>query len=373
MRSNVAYWTIGYVFAIVFLTLATYRLVEMYRVFNPNLDQLTSEKAADQYLHDYWVKEHISKDKIPLLVPAGIFVDSLRWIDAQSFYISGYVWQKYTEASRQLAKPGFTMPDAVELEVRQAYNVHVGADEVVGWYFGGKFNQGFDYSKFPLDDKTVKIRIWHGDFDQRVLLKPDFHSYDHTGLHEVFGLSPEIVLGGYRLLDTYFLYQHSHYDTNLGLPSFARKLFPELTFNIVLKRDVSNVLIIHLTPLCVVIFLCFLLLMSITFDERKRQIFHFRYLEMITVSAALFFAVILAHVHLRESITWQGYAYFEYFYLITYASILYMTADAFLVAHDDLSRFRFYRIIQYRDNLVPKVLFFPLIALAALVMTLACF
>jgi hypothetical protein len=233
MSAKSTLWSLSFLTTIVFLLIAINHLVQVHRSYEPDIDQFTDKKSVAKYLNDYWEKTKFNKALIPLYVPTGIFIDTLRWIDAQSFYISGYVWQIYTEKDKKIVHEGFTMPDAVEVEKHIAYRWHNGSTETIGWFFGGKVNQRFDYRKFPLDHKEVKIRLWHSDFTQKALLVPDLSSYDSTGFHDVYGLSPGIELGGYHILDTFFLYQHSNYDTNLGLPHFSRKAFPELNFNVV--------------------------------------------------------------------------------------------------------------------------------------------
>lgn len=371
MHARLLSWALSYLITILFLAIAAYHLAIVHQTFTHEQGQITDTQTLEAYLSNYWQTNGIPQDQIPLYIPTGMYVDTLKWVDAETFLITGYIWQKFNEKTRQVARPGFTLPDAVEMEIEEAYRFNVGADEVVGWHFGGKLNQSFDYSKFPLDEETVKIRIWHGDFNRKVHIVPDFSSYDSTGVQEIFGLSPEVKLSGYQVLDTFFMYQRLHYDTNLGIPTFSRKVFPELTYNIELKRDVIDILVMHLFPLIVVIFLSFLTLLSYTFDEQKREIFSFHYLDVLTASAALFFVVILAHSYLRETMSWSGFVYFEYLYVITYAAVVYMTINSFFMAHTDLACYRFYKLFTYEDNLIPKVLFLPLVACSFMCLALA--
>lgn len=353
-------WLFSYIITTSFIVITVHHLIVAYNAYDHNIEQITSSQSLDTYFENYWQKNSVSKENIPYLIPVGIYIDTLKWVDADSFLITGYIWQKFSEQAHKLAKPGFALPDAVELEIQESYRFSLGSEEVIGWHFRGQISQNFDFSRFPLDEETVKIRIWHGDFNRKVLLAPDFSSYEGTNIGQVFGLSPEIKLGGYDVLDTYFTYQRFYYNTNLGIPTFSRKTLPELTFHIELKRDVSDILVMHFFPIIIVIILCFLTLLSNTIDEAKRERLNFHYLDVITAGAALFFVVILAHSYLREAMSWSGFVYFEYLYVIAYGCIAYITVNSFFMSHEELGNYRFYKIFTYEDNLIPKALFLPL-------------
>jgi hypothetical protein len=234
----------------------------------------------------------------------------------------------------------------------------------VGWHFEGKIYQRFGYTKYPFDHKVIRLRLWHQDFDQRVLLIPSFSSYDRMDRDGIFGLDPQIALQGNDIIGTYFRFAPTNYDTNFGFTSFrAQKEFPELYFNIVLRRNVFDAVIVHILPLIAVFILCFCALLSSTFDERRRDIYNFRFLDVLTQSAALFFVLLLAHINLRESFAGAGIVYLEYIYVTVYFSIIYITLNAYMAVHAELSDFKFYRFFLYQDNLIPKVLFLPLFSL----------
>lgn len=370
MHTKLFFWIISYAATIVFMSIAVYHLNVVHKSFMHEQNQITSVQSLDSYLNDYWQKNSISEDKIPLYIPTGIFIDTLKWVDAETFLISGYIWQKFNEKVLAISKPGFALPDGIEMEIKEAYNLSLGSEKLYGWHFNGKLNQRFDYSKFPLDEETIKIRLWHGDFNHRVLSVPDFVSYDDTEVNAVFGLSPEIKMSGYKVLDTFFKYQRLNYDTNLGIPTFSRKIFPEMTFNVELKRDIVNILITHLFPIIVVIFLCFLTLLSNTFSPQDGDQSRGDYINVLAASSAMFFVVILAHSYLRQTMALSGFVYFEYIYIITYASIVYVTIDSFLLATTNSVVTRLNGILAYHNNLIPKVLFLPLVSFSFMYLAL---
>jgi len=80
---------------------------------------------------------------------------------------------------------------------------------------------------------------------------------------------------------------------------------------------------------------------------------------------ALFIGVILAHIGLRKEIQVSGLFFIEYYYLVMYIAIL-LVAAIYFIFHSNKP---FY-FIQYRDGLVAKLLFLPLILVSLLGITI---
>lgn len=371
MRVKTITWLLSFTLAAGFWIAVINHLLDVHSYYNRDSHQLYDQQTLDNYLDAHW---HNASTNWPVYIPTGIFIQSLKWIDSTSFSISGYIWQKYPRETNAAISEGFVFPEAISLTAEVAYRYKTANIETVGWLFEATINQRFDYAKYPFDHKTVSIRLWHKDFDQRALLVPDFASYDSTLPDDKFGLDPHIALGGYDILGTYFRYQHTHYDSNFGYTSDgSEKNFPELYYNIVLRRNAADAMIINVLPLLAVIILCFCSLLSNTFDDKKREIYNFRYMEILTHCAALFFVVLLAHIHLREVFAGIGIVYIEYIYVITYLCIIYVTVNAFLVVHAELMDYAIYRIIRYEDNLIPKALFLPIFSAMVLLVSLWLF
>lgn len=374
MLTRRIYWTISFAITLLIWGILAKHLLFVNQTYQRDNFQLFDQETTDNYLKGFWESAHRRADQIPISVPTGIFVQSISWLDANSFLVSGYLWQHYANADGRALSHGFILPEAVELKQEVAYRIENQGTETIGWYFEGKILQRFDYSRYPFDNKVIRLRLWHQDFDQRALLTPSFSSYDRMDRDGTFGLDPKISFSGYDILGTYFRYQHTSYDTNFGFTEFtAQKEFPELYFNIILKRDVLDAIIIHVLPLIAVFLLCFSSLLANTFDEKKRDIYNFRFLEILTQSAALFFVLLLAHIHLRESFAGVGIVYLEYIYVAVYLSIVYITLNAYLVVHAELSDYAFYHFVKYEDNLLPKVAFLPFFSLIVLAVSFIFF
>ena len=82
----------------------------------------------------------------------------------------------------------------------------------------------------------------------------------------------------------------------------------------------------------------------------------------------LFFVVILGHIDLRSKLTSSEIIYLEYFFFVMYLAILAVSVNSILfVSHANVS------LIQYKDNFIPKLLYWPVIASLLLGVTLWVF
>lgn len=366
MLTRQLFWIASFLTSTCLIVVTINHLVETSKSYHPETSQLASNEQVNTYLNNHWVKTKQSKDTIPTYIKTGLFIQSIDWVDANTFNVSGYVWQHYPHTLKGLVNEGVVFPEAVDFKQELKYRVTGENQDTVGWEFEGKITQKFDYTKYPFDHKTVRLRLWHVDFSQQVLLTPDLEAYDSTKPADKFGIDPDLSIGGYDIIESFYRYRHHKYDTNFGFyPNKEHKNFPELYFNVVIKRNALDALIINVLPLIIVLILCFSSLLSITFDPEKREIYNFRFLEILTQCGALFFVILLAHIHLREILRGISIVYLEYMYLMTYLAIIYVAINAFLVVHAELTNFKFYKIVRYEDNLLPKILFLPFFSLAA--------
>jgi len=192
-----------------------------------------------------------------------------------------------------------------------------------GWYFETVLRQKFDYSKYPLDHKTIWVRVLPEDFSSDIIFVPDLGSYKATGYYDSFGVSDEIVFSGWELTETFFDYHITDFDTSFGLgDDFARKAHPELSYNIVIERDFKQAIMVNLTLMLIIMILLYSLVLMITTEEEKMlDKFGMSASGAIGTSSALFFSVLLAHIDLRNMFGGQ-FVYLEIFYYVAYFYIL---------------------------------------------------
>jgi hypothetical protein len=306
-------------------------------------------------------------------VHTGVFIQSLQFINSSDVDISGYLWQRFDAGEldalhRAGLHEGVIFPEEVssgsDNQPVEIYRLKEGESDIIGWYFDTTVRQPFDYDNYPFDHKTVWLRLWPKDFYAHVILVPDFDAYDATGMEDIFGIEEQIVLGTWERENTYFDYHHSNYTTDFGMKHFVGKQgFPELQYNIVIKRKFENAFIVNLLPLFLVASLLFAALLTVSHKKQHSQRLGFNATGFINTSSALFFVVMLAHIQLREKFEATSIVYMEYFYILMYCVLIITTANVYLFS---IKIKLLSPVIDYRDNLLPKVIFWPSI-LAAMV------
>ncbi|MCO4798934.1 MAG: hypothetical protein KC484_06950, partial [Colwelliaceae bacterium] len=288
--------------------------------------------------------------------------------------ITGYLWQKFltSDTSKSAVTPNFIFPEQVgSNEVKLAYE-HVREDHTIyGWYFDVTLRQKFNYLDYPLDHKTVWIRISPSHFDRNTVLLPALDDYQSTNIGEPFGLDENLVLGNWEINETFFDYKMVSYDTNFGTEFKEQHYeYPELYFNIVVKRKFLNSFVINLVPLLTVAILLFALLMTVTAEPKKRDALGFNFTGVISIVSALFFVVMISHIQLRQKFSEDGIVYIEYFFLLMYFLMIMLIINTYIFSKGKITSTNF---IIKNDNLLPKLYFWPVTLGVMVVVTLVKF
>ena len=308
----------------------------------------------------------------PLYIPTGVFVQSIEFTSANNVILTGYVWQRYLDTYHKGLSRGFLLPEAESLEVEEAYRRKEKAGELIGWYFRVTLRQNFDYGHYPLDRQSVWMRLWHKDFDRNVVLIPDLTAYDQLNPDWLPGVEKDFVLSGWSLWRSFFNYHHNSYNTNFGIDNYVgQNRFPELYFNIALKREFFDPFVSKLAPIVVVLLMLFAVLVTSSKDKERSALLGFNTAGVLASSSALFFVVLLSHIDLRGSLAAKEIIYLENYYFVTYLALLVVAINSILFSWG----IRFPSIggvslIQQHDNLIPKLLFWPMITGQLLVLTL---
>ncbi len=338
--------------------------------------QLTHNEAVSSYLNDHWSGLKGAQDNSAPTerLKTGLFIQSLYFNNSTEVNITGYLWQKYDNRTQaefipKVGEVGFIFPEQVSTQNNpiEKYRIVEGDDTLVGWYFETIVKQPFDYSLYPFDHKTVWLRIWPKDFSKDVILVPDFNAYEKTGVNDVFGIDEDIVLGTWERENTYFDYYLSSYNTNFGIDDYVgQSNFPELRYNVVIKRKFQNAFIIYLLPLLLVAILLYSALLTVSDDNELFEKFGSNVTGFIGGCSALFFVVMLAHIQLREQFSGSSIVYIEYFYILMYVMLVVATANTYLFS---VRSQVFNGLVLYRDNMIPKVLYWPSVLSALIAIT----
>ena len=334
--------------------------------YKPNTNQLLSLSSAESNLIVKLKESDRYQKSDKRFIPTGIFIQSLNFNNSSDVNITGYVWQVYSieqKLEHPELTPGFIFPEQVEsgsnISPKLIYENIYDKFITYGWYFEATLRQEFDYKKYPLDHKTVWIRIWPSDFQRQSYLLPALNDYQSTSPGVPFGLDTNIVLGNWDINETFYDYKIVDYDTNFGLKlKKTNTTYPELYFNVVLKRKFFNSFIVDLVPILTVSTILFSLMMTLSSNSEHSEKMGFNINAIISVISALFFVVMLSHIHTREKFPSEGIVYIEYFFLIMYISMIFVIFNSFAFSISKKTNF-----ITFQDNLFPKLMYWPVILL----------
>ena len=297
-------------------------------------------------------------------IPTGIFLQSLEFSSANNVIVTGYIWQDDPYCNTSGLSPGVIFPEAEQIQISEAYE----DGSVRGWYFWAVLRQSFDYSKYPFDCENIWIRMWHKDFQNSNILVPDLDSYEVIRPDTKPGIEKDFVLEGWEMQDSFFSYRINSYNTDFGIEDRKNNVSPELYFNVGTERNFMSSFISDMVPIIVVTLLLFAVLMISTKHKQKKDLYGFDSSTVLAYCAALFFVLIISNNSLREKLQTDGIIYLEYFYFILYFAILVVSVNSILLASNTKLNF-----IHYKDNLIMKLLFWPVITMLALGITLVVF
>jgi hypothetical protein len=115
----------------------------------------------------------------------------------------------------------------------------------------------------------------------------------------------------------------------------------------------------YILPIFVALFILFISLLAASPDKIMVN---------ISLASGVFVGIILAHSALRRTFLGSGIFYLEYFYIIPYFIIILLLLDFILYSRQDCPK-----IISYHDNLLAKILFWPVFLLAITIITIWVF
>ncbi len=344
-------WVISTIVTGIFVLQIALHMYKVDHTYPVDAGKVATPKMFSTYLIDYYTRYPLPKGEIVYYVPTGIFVESFKFVTSSTVNISGYVWQKYNGFLLKYVVPGIVFPEATHVKISPAYNIKHGDITTIGWYFEGDFTKNFNYTKYPLDQKIIWLRIWPSDFNQDIMLVPDFSSYAPLEKDKKFGINADIVLQGYVLIESFFGYKVVPYDTNFGITGYSpQDNYLEYYFNIVVKRNVLNTLVSYLLPLVVVVAFVFILLMNISISKEQ---------SVLTCCATFLFVILLSHIRLRENLTEGNIVYIEYIYFILYFALIYVVLVFFLSVNVKIHNSRLFKLVAFEHYLPLKVVFLP--------------
>ena len=319
-----------------------------------------SDRATLQNVMNAWLRtcaeRHTEK---PVFVPTGVFLESAHFTPSDDLSVTGYLWHKYTLGQQDNLSRGFMIADTTSLEITENFRHKEQNLEIVRWYFHALLRVRLDHSRYPLEQEKIGLRILHKDLDHNVVLVPDLPAYRFINATSLPGLEKGLAFSGWQVTQSFFELRNKRFDTDFGIErSITKENFPSLFFNIVIKRNFIDAFISNLTALIIVAILLFTLIMITSRDERLVGFMQAGSGRILNICAAMFLVIAFSHIDIRRKIGAEQVFYLEYFYFTIYVTILAVSINSVVFAMGKRVRF-----IQFRDNLITKLLYWPFLLL----------
>lgn len=293
----------------------------------------------------------------PIFVPTGVALQSMKMDSENNLKLTGYIWQRFMLANNFEIEKGVVFPESSETQIRLVYDEVANGYQTLGWAFETVIPEHFEYETYPFDKQLVWLRIWPKEYLKHVVLLPDIDSYDNMNTSNRPGLEQDFSVGGWRVERSFFDIRGNSFNSNMGIANRANKNeAPELHFNIAISRNFIDPFVSYLFPVIIVLLMLYAVLLTNSKDEHRIGLIGFNALEVLASASALFFVALLAHVELRSHIGANELIYMEYFFIIAYIMILIVSVNSILFSWG----FNI-TLIQYQDNNIPKLLYWPVL------------
>ena len=302
-------------------------------------------------------------------VPTGLFIESYELASFDASLI-GKLWMKYPKDLYDVAPPAFYFPDVSAREARglvaeKLSEVDQGDHVLVTWRFRVTLEQDFSYRQFPFEQNDIRVDILYPDFSKNILLVPDLESYDILNPSVRPGLNPDITVPSCETIASFFALRTVDFKSTFGGDRLV-KSYPALSFHMVAKRIFLNPVIANMIPILIVALIMFVVLYISSNTEDSRA--GLTTMNVIQSSAGFLFILILAHVNERNRIETPEIAYIELFYFSMYLYIAVQTL-ALATMFSGVP----WKLFRYEDNLILKLLFWPVLLSIWFAFTLARF
>ena len=337
---------------------------------NPEHIKILDKAGLDKFIKNWIQPKETGENKTSTVtVPTGIFIESLQFTDLNNVLVSGYIWQKYTDDRSGVTTSDIIFPNSISSKIEKAYEQIDSGMKSVGWRFNIVLRQRFDYSKYPFDRVAINIPIRFEGFVQDMLFIPDLDSYNLINPTSKPGISHDLVLPGWEIESSAFNYKVQKFLTDFGVTENVwQQGFPDLRFTIKARRHFLIPCISSLLPVLIVNCIAFGMLLMVSKTEKADKVYGLKTSGVLATCSGLFFGVLLGHVKLRARMNFEDFFYMEYIYFLCYFSILVIAVNSLLFGIS-----KGFGWVHYRDNIIPKILYWPVVQFALLVITLLIF
>lgn len=309
------------------------------------------------------------RGQAPVYLPTGIYIENIDFVNSSNVALTGYVWQRFRKGVHDNVARGFLMPEAKDFTASEAYRVNKDGEEVIGWHFQAMLRPPVNYSKYPFDHPDIAVWLRHADLFNKVILVPDLKGYFSTNAVLSPGLRPRLSLPGYSFSGTFFSYEPKFSNVNFGASGEKRGMAPqEMVYNILIKRNFITPLVSKFFPICIVLGMLFIVILSFSEDTERLKNFGLTGFAVVGLVVSFFFSTLLTQIDLRQQFNADGIIFIENFNFITYLILLFTAMLAYLFATKRRIRF-----VHYEHCLIPKLLYWPIFSSMVLFVSLLYF
>ena len=300
----------------------------------------------------------LNNKNIAVKIPTGVFIEHIEISGKNTINLSGTIWQEIDNQYVNEIEPGVVFPeispDAEAVSIEEAFRKKKSRSTFIRWYFRVALRHKIEYSSYPFDRQTISLRLWTKDWTSNILLVPDLKSYSVINPSLLPGIEKDIVLRSMIPVSSFFDFEEIEYNTSFGIgDNFSGESKSELHFNIVLERNFLGPFITNIIPLIVISVLLFTIVMSTSSREKDTKL-GFTGFGVLEICAAFYFVVILAHIDFRNTLGVQQIIYLDFFYFLIYLKILVYAINSIL-----LTKYENIKFVQYKNNLYPRLLYWP--------------
>lgn len=330
-------------------------------------DTVLLEPAEIQRFLEQWSHGlHLERQPRPL--PTGLFLQEISFTDASDTTIIGQLWQKCPRSGPTPPEPGWVFSGVTSEYREQLFHLDQDDHRLVVWSFRIELHQDFNYRLYPFDTRQITLLLRHSPVPDDVVLVPDLRGYDLISPTSLPGIARSIAVPGWKRERATFQLRAQPAANTPDIARTRAPAPPELCFTLSLRRDFSNELVIYFVPIVVMTVMLFGLLVSTTHEDHVNRLLSFNFSGVLGTASSLFFVATLAHAEVRRGLMAPQLFYLEHYFIAIYMAILFVCANAYLVARGVSWAF-----IRFEDNLNPKILFWPLLLSALLTSSLVTF
>ncbi|WP_107655292.1 hypothetical protein [Nocardia suismassiliense] len=299
------------------------------------------------------VAPHLPQDRVVPRVSTGVLLNALQFINAHNVKATGHIWQHIPPGFPEDIEPGVLLLEAEDPHCpKKVFEYPLGENRVIVWSFSTVIRQQFNYEDYPLDHQDIWLRMRPVDMIHPVQLVPSFESFPPWDGKALNGLDPDLVFGDWTPDYTVWSLNRQEYSM-LSHPGLSNT--DELYFNVGVSRGLLGPMLGRIVPVLLLAVLMFLSLFVITTDPDRRPISGFTAFAIITFSVSTVLVVAVNDNAARTEIGSAGISYIEYWYFTLYVMTLLVALNATMLLHGAFSK-----AVAWRDNLLPKILFWPL-------------